>query len=261
MGCLQGLRDRRAAPQGVGRATTRAVVLGCEAILVLDAFWALVLPVIRLRRASTRRSARRSCSTAFTLDVPDGETTVLIGSSGHRARASRSSTSSGCSSPTPARSRWTGEVVPDLDRDGLTALRRQHRLCLPVRRAVRLDDGGGEHPRWDWRGGARPRTRSRARDARASRLVGPGRDGGPLSRGALGRHAQAGRRSPARSPSGRATFCTTSRPPASIPSPRRSSTSSCPRTARARRHRPDRDARHAERLHRRRPDRDALRGP
>jgi hypothetical protein len=27
----------------VGQSTTRAVVLGCEAILVLDAFWALVL--------------------------------------------------------------------------------------------------------------------------------------------------------------------------------------------------------------------------
>jgi ABC-type transporter Mla maintaining outer membrane lipid asymmetry permease subunit MlaE len=29
--------------EGVGRETTRAVVLGCEAILVLDAFWAVVL--------------------------------------------------------------------------------------------------------------------------------------------------------------------------------------------------------------------------
>ena len=28
---------------GVGAAATRAVVLGCEAILVLDAFWAVVL--------------------------------------------------------------------------------------------------------------------------------------------------------------------------------------------------------------------------
>lgn len=42
MGCLQGLRTEGGA-EGVGRATTRAVVLGCEAILVLDAFWALVL--------------------------------------------------------------------------------------------------------------------------------------------------------------------------------------------------------------------------
>ena len=42
MGCLQGLRTQGGA-EGVGRATTRAVVLGCEAILVLDAFWALVL--------------------------------------------------------------------------------------------------------------------------------------------------------------------------------------------------------------------------
>ena len=32
-----------AGAQGVGQSTTRAVVLGCEAILVLDAFWALVL--------------------------------------------------------------------------------------------------------------------------------------------------------------------------------------------------------------------------
>jgi phospholipid/cholesterol/gamma-HCH transport system permease protein len=42
MGCYQGLAARGGA-EGVGRATTRAVVLGCQAILVLDAFWALVL--------------------------------------------------------------------------------------------------------------------------------------------------------------------------------------------------------------------------
>ena len=42
MGCLQGL-DAKAGAEGVGLSTTRAVVLGCEAILVLDAFWALVL--------------------------------------------------------------------------------------------------------------------------------------------------------------------------------------------------------------------------
>ena len=42
MGCLRGL-DAQAGAAGVGRSTTRAVVLGCEAILVLDAFWALVL--------------------------------------------------------------------------------------------------------------------------------------------------------------------------------------------------------------------------
>ena len=42
MGVIQGL-DTRGGAEGVGRATTRAVVLGCEAILVLDAFWALVL--------------------------------------------------------------------------------------------------------------------------------------------------------------------------------------------------------------------------
>jgi phospholipid/cholesterol/gamma-HCH transport system permease protein len=42
MGVVQGLHTRGGA-EGVGRATTRAVVLGCEAILVLDAFWALVL--------------------------------------------------------------------------------------------------------------------------------------------------------------------------------------------------------------------------
>ena len=42
MGCVSGL-DARGGAEGVGRSTTRAVVLGCEAILVLDAFWALVL--------------------------------------------------------------------------------------------------------------------------------------------------------------------------------------------------------------------------
>lgn len=42
MGCLRGLGSSGGA-EGVGAATTRAVVLGCEAILVLDAFWALAL--------------------------------------------------------------------------------------------------------------------------------------------------------------------------------------------------------------------------
>lgn len=42
MGCLRGLQTAGGA-EGVGRETTRAVVLGCEAILVLDAFWAVVL--------------------------------------------------------------------------------------------------------------------------------------------------------------------------------------------------------------------------
>jgi len=42
MGCHRGLTSQGGA-EGVGAATTRAVVLGCEAILALDAFWALVL--------------------------------------------------------------------------------------------------------------------------------------------------------------------------------------------------------------------------
>lgn len=42
LGCAQGLNTQGGA-EGVGRATTRAVVQGCQAILVLDAFWALVL--------------------------------------------------------------------------------------------------------------------------------------------------------------------------------------------------------------------------
>jgi phospholipid/cholesterol/gamma-HCH transport system permease protein len=42
MGSIRGLRASGGAA-GVGREATRAVVLGCEAILVLDAFWALVL--------------------------------------------------------------------------------------------------------------------------------------------------------------------------------------------------------------------------
>ena len=42
MGCIKGLSSEGGAA-GVGAAATRAVVLGCEAILVLDAFWAVVL--------------------------------------------------------------------------------------------------------------------------------------------------------------------------------------------------------------------------
>jgi ABC-type transporter Mla maintaining outer membrane lipid asymmetry permease subunit MlaE len=42
MGCFQGLHARGGA-EGVGKATRYSVVLGCQAILVLDAFWAVVL--------------------------------------------------------------------------------------------------------------------------------------------------------------------------------------------------------------------------
>lgn len=42
LGALSGLRATAGAA-GVGRAATMAVVLGCMAILVLDAFWAVVL--------------------------------------------------------------------------------------------------------------------------------------------------------------------------------------------------------------------------
>jgi phospholipid/cholesterol/gamma-HCH transport system permease protein len=42
IGCMRGLQTQGGA-EGVGRETTRAVVLGAEMILVLDAFWALVL--------------------------------------------------------------------------------------------------------------------------------------------------------------------------------------------------------------------------
>lgn len=42
LGALTGLRTRGGA-EGVGSATTRAVVYGCMAILVLDALWAVVL--------------------------------------------------------------------------------------------------------------------------------------------------------------------------------------------------------------------------
>ena len=42
IGCMRGLSTTGGA-EGVGRETTRAVVLSAETILVLDAFWAVVL--------------------------------------------------------------------------------------------------------------------------------------------------------------------------------------------------------------------------
>jgi phospholipid/cholesterol/gamma-HCH transport system permease protein len=42
IGCFYGFHTTGGAA-GVGRATTRAVVLGSMVILVLDAFWAAVL--------------------------------------------------------------------------------------------------------------------------------------------------------------------------------------------------------------------------
>ena len=42
VGCYAGFHARRGA-EGVGRSTTRAVVVGCMLILVLDALWAMLL--------------------------------------------------------------------------------------------------------------------------------------------------------------------------------------------------------------------------
>jgi phospholipid/cholesterol/gamma-HCH transport system permease protein len=42
IGCFLGLNTRGGA-EGVGRATTRAVVYSAEMILVLDAYWAVTL--------------------------------------------------------------------------------------------------------------------------------------------------------------------------------------------------------------------------
>jgi phospholipid/cholesterol/gamma-HCH transport system permease protein len=42
IGCAWGLGVRQGAEE-VGRATTKAVVVGAQMILVLDAFWALLL--------------------------------------------------------------------------------------------------------------------------------------------------------------------------------------------------------------------------
>ncbi len=42
IGCQKGLKTRGGA-EGVGRGTTAAVVLSAEMVLVLDAFWAVVL--------------------------------------------------------------------------------------------------------------------------------------------------------------------------------------------------------------------------
>ena len=42
VGCLVGLTTRGGA-EGVGRSTTRAVVYSAVLILLLDAFWAVVL--------------------------------------------------------------------------------------------------------------------------------------------------------------------------------------------------------------------------
>ena len=42
VGCYQGLTAGRGAV-GVGKATTEAVVIGAQMVLLLDAFWAVVL--------------------------------------------------------------------------------------------------------------------------------------------------------------------------------------------------------------------------
>src|SRR2546426_10535357 len=56
VGCVVGLGTRGGA-EGVGRSTTQAVVYSAILLLVLDAFWALVLKASSTSRTSTKRSA------------------------------------------------------------------------------------------------------------------------------------------------------------------------------------------------------------
>ena len=120
-----------------------------------------------------------------------------------------------------------GLEVPTLSRRELYELRAQHRLRLPVRRAVRL-----AHHRRKRRHGAaqagraRPSARSPSASHEALELVDLPNVADRVSRPSCRAACASASASRARSRCGRSTSCTMSRPPASIPSPAPSSTSS-----------------------------------
>ena len=127
--------------------------------------------VSRPPRAEVRSSRPSRVLDGVTLEVPDGAEHRHHRPLGRRARASRSSSSSGCSSPTRGGCGWTATWCRSMDRERARRAARPDRLRLPVRRAVRLDDGGGEHRAGPGEAEVSPRTTSRRGSARASAVV------------------------------------------------------------------------------------------
>ena len=201
-------RQADAAGQSVGPAARRPL----PAMIVLDGL--------------TKSFGPKRVLDGVTLDVPDGQNTVIIGYSG--------------SGKSVTLKRIVGLIEPDAGRvvvDGDGGARagpggagraaRTDRLRVPVRGAVRLDDGGGEHPRWAWSSAASIRRRDRASgSAESLGVVELAGTEDKLPGGAVAAGCGSGSASRGRSRSSRATFSTTSRPPGSIRSPPPSWTSS-----------------------------------
>ena len=101
--------------------------------------------MIQLERARRRPSATKRVLDGDDLDVPDGAEHRHHRLLRHRQERHPQAASSACSSRTRAGWWWTARWCSELSRDELAELRGPDRLRLPVRGAVRLDDGGGEH--------------------------------------------------------------------------------------------------------------------
>ena len=168
-GCLHGPRHpgrrRGRRPQHHPRGGARlrgdpgaGRVLGAGAA-VRSARWSADRPMIRFSDVY-KAFGPKEVLDGFTLDIPDGETTVIIGFSG-TGKSVALKHIVGLLAPDAGtvrggRRRWcTSSTATDS-----TALRRDDRLRLPVRGAVRLDDGRGQHPARPARAGACERRRS-----------------------------------------------------------------------------------------------------
>ena len=205
MGCLRGL-DAEGGAQGSARRppapwswaarrswcwTPSGRWCCCDAgedLAVLPAAWTVIqLDGLDQDPSDPEPRPRRGVS----LDVPDGQNTVIIGYSG-AARASPSSCIVGLIEPDGGRVLVDGEVVQDLDREQLAALRGRigyvfqfaalfDSMTVAENIALGLVQRGHD-----------PAGRSRARIEESLAVVELAGTEGKLPGGALRRHAQAG---------------------------------------------------------------------
>ena len=195
--CYIGFNTQQGA-EGVGRATTQAVVAASVTVLMLDT----VLTAHPAGTAKWYRAQGRSSKRFVDNVVLDG-VGLQCGTKARRwrcsvprasARACCSSTSSGSSSRIPVKSGWTGSRSPLLGRKELAAPAQPHRLRVPERRTVRLDGRVREHPARHHRRGALQRRGycvERVRECLRLVNLAPTDVGRKYPVRAVGRHAQA----------------------------------------------------------------------
>ena len=118
MGCFYGFRTEGGA-EGVGKATTQAVVASCVLVLMIDYVLANLLFRVHSDAHDPRSrglgpealGTQQPCSAGVDLDVADGETRRPDRPQRARGRACSSSTSSGSCRPDPGTLEVVGEDV------------------------------------------------------------------------------------------------------------------------------------------------------